>query len=74
MPRHRAVIVSDDGSSWFLLGDAQEHEPPYEEDEDGEETRQALPHLLDEGWKILSTTPGSGARDDNSYWLVLLQK
>ena len=31
-------------------------------------------HHLDEGWKVVSTTSGSGARDDNSYWLVVLQK
>jgi hypothetical protein len=33
-----------------------------------------LPHLLDEGWIVVSTTPGSGSADDNSFWLVVVQK
>ena len=74
MAQQRAVIVSDDGDSWFLAGDPEEGHHPYEEDGDGEECRRALPHLLEEGWTVTSTTAGSGSADDNSYWLVIVQK
>ena len=74
MAQQRAVVVSDDGASWFLGGDPEEGHHPYEEDSDGDECRQALPHLLDEGWSVVSVTPGSGANDENSFWLVIIKK
>lgn len=58
------VIVSDAGESWALNG--------AEHDSDGE--NDLLPRLLKNGWTTHSVTPGSGAKDDSSYWLVLLIK
>lgn len=60
------VIVSDSGESWALNGD------PANVDENGD--HELLPQLLADGWKVVSVTPGSGAKDDTSYWLVLLSK
>ena len=58
------VIVSDNGESWALNGDS----------ENVNEENELLPKLLKEGWYVHSVTPGSGAKDDTSYWLVLLLK
>jgi len=60
------VIVSDSGESWALNGDDANN------DKDGE--NDLLPRLLADGWQALTVTPGSGAKDDTSYWLVLLTK
>lgn len=60
------VVVSDSGESWPLNGD-QEHA-------DEGEKNDLLPRLLAEGWSVASITPGSGAKDDTSYWLVHLSK
>jgi len=60
------VIVSDSGESWALNGDHANV------DENGD--HELLPRLLADGWKVVSVTPGSGAKDDTSYWLVLLSK
>ncbi len=57
------VIVSDSGESWALNGDDR-----------GDEENRLLPALLAEGWNVASVTPGSGAKDDTSYWLVVLGK
>ena len=59
------VIVSDSGESWALNGD---------DDNDKDENHELLPTLLKDGWQVQSVTPGSGAKDDTSYWLVLLTK
>lgn len=58
------VIVSDSGESWALNGDSDNEN----------EKNELLPELLQAGWKVQSVTPGSGAKDDTSYWLVLLSK
>lgn len=58
------VIVSDAGESWALSGD----------DHDNDGDNDLLPQLLSDGWSAISVTPGSGAKDDSSYWLVLLTK
>ena len=60
------VIVSDSGESWALTGDALA--------KDGDGDNDLLPGLLSSGWQVVSVTPGSGAKDDTSYWLVLLAK
>lgn len=60
------VIVSDSGESWALTGDVENNEKDGEHD--------LLPRLLADGWKVHTVTPGSGAKDDTSYWLVLLTK
>jgi len=74
MAQQRAVIVSDDGDSWLLAGDPEEGHHPYEEDGDGDDCRQALPHLLDEGWSIQSVSAGSGSGDENAFWFVVVSK
>ncbi len=61
----RFVIISDSGESWVAKGDED-----FEDDEDNE----VLPNLLEEGWKVISVTAGSGSKDDTSYWLVLLNR
>jgi hypothetical protein len=58
------VIVSDSGESWALNGDNQ----------NADDKNELLPSLLADGWKVESVTPGSGAKDDTSYWLVLVTK
>ena len=58
------IIVSDSGESWALNGDHAH------KDKDGE--NDVLPRLLADGWQVQSVTPGSGAKDDSSYWLVFL--
>lgn len=60
------VIVSDSGESWALNGDQANV------DKDGD--HELLPRLLAKGWTVDSVTPGSGAKDDTSYWLVLLSQ
>jgi len=60
------VIVSDSGESWALNGDHANV------DKDGD--NELLPRLLADDWKVESITPGSGAKDDTSYWMVLLVK
>jgi len=59
------VIVSDSGESWPLNGDSNNPESG---------DNNLLPRLLADGWKVDSVTPGSGAKDDTSYWLVLLSQ
>ena len=66
MSKQCLVIVSDSGESWALSGDTNN------KDSDGEQ--DLLPRLLDDGWQVQSVTPGSGAKDDSSYWMVLLSK
>lgn len=58
------VIVSDAGESWALNGD------------DGHEDKdnKIMPKLLADGWKAIDMKAGSGAKDDTSYWMVLLEK
>ncbi len=58
------VIVSDNGESWALNGD----------EENGEEENNALPQMIQQGWTPQSVTPGSGSKDDTSYWMVWLTK
>lgn len=58
------VIVSDSGESWALNGDTK----------NSDEKNELLPRLLSDGWAVHSVTPGSGAKDDTSYWLVLMAK
>ena len=65
----RFVVVSDNGESWVLGGDADDGKYTSKKDE-----QQALPQLLGEGWTSKSVTPGSGTKDDSSYWLVVLEK
>lgn len=65
----RFVVVSDNGESWVLGGDPDEAEL-----NSGKDDQQALPELLRNGWSSKSVTPGSGTKDDSSYWLVLLEK
>ena len=60
------VIVSDSGESWALNGDKA--------NEDKNENNELLPQLLAKDWKVDSVTPGSGAKDDTSYWLVLMSQ
>lgn len=60
------VIVSDSGESWALNGD--------EANVDKNDNNELMPQLLAKGWKVDSITPGSGAKDDTSYWLVLLSQ
>lgn len=64
MENQRLIIVSDAGESWALSGD-EDH---------ADESNAILPRLLNEGWRVASVTPGSGAKDDTSYWLVVLGK
>lgn len=65
----RLVIVSDSGESWLLGGDPDEAKMASS----GEE-QHVMPKLLKAGWAAKSMTPGSGTKDDSSYWLVLLEK
>lgn len=65
----RFVVVSDNGESWLLGGDPDERKMSSKGDD-----QQAMPKLLKEGWTTKSVTPGSGTKDDSSYWLVLLEK
>jgi len=65
----RFVVVSDNGESWVLGGDPDEGEFTSNNDD-----QHALPQLLEDGWSSKSITPGSGTKDDSSYWLVLLEK
>ena len=58
------VIVSDSGESWALNGD----------EENSDDKNELLPRLLKNGWEVQSVTPGSGAKDDTSYWMVLMTK
>lgn len=58
------VIVSDAGESWALNGD-KEH---------ADDDNSILPKMLADGWKARDMKPGSGAKDDTSYWMVLLEK
>lgn len=60
----RLVIVSDSGESWALNGDEEFKDKVGEND--------LLPRLLADGWQVQSVTAGSGAKDDSSYWLVLV--
>lgn len=60
------VIVSDSGESWALNGD--------QSNADKDDKNELLPRLLSKGWNVESITPGSGAKDDTSYWLVLLSQ
>ena len=60
------VIVSDSGESWALNGD--------DANVDKDDNHELMPRLLSKGWHVESVTPGSGAKDDTSYWLVLLSK
>lgn len=62
----RFVIASDNGESWVLDGDDEEEK--FSADKD------ALPTLVAEGYKVESITPGSGSKDDASYWLLMLSK
>ena len=62
--RQCLIIVSDSGESWALAGDSENKSKEGEND--------LLPRLLVDGWQVQSVTPGSGAKDDSSYWLVLL--
>ena len=57
------VIVSDSVESWALNGDDR-----------GDDENRLLPTMLTDGWKVVSVTPGSGAKDDTSYWLVVVEK
>ncbi len=65
----RFVVVSDNGESWLLGGDPGEGKFTTDKDE-----QHALPQLLKDGWSPKLVTPGSGTKDDSSYWLVLLEK
>lgn len=65
----RFVVVSDNGESWVLGGD-----PNDGEFTSGKDDQHALPQLLEDGWTSKTVTPGSGTKDDSSYWLVLLEK
>lgn len=65
----RFVVVSDNGESWLLGGD-----PDEAKFSSGNDDQHALPQLLEEGWSSKMVTPGSGTKDDSSYWLVLLEK
>ena len=65
----RFVVVSDNGESWVLGGD-----PDDGNFTSGKDEQHALPALLQDGWSSTSITPGSGTKDDSSYWLVLLEK
>ena len=65
----RFVVVSDNGESWVLGGD-----PEDEKFGSGTDDPHVLPQLLDDGWLSKTVTPGSGTKDDSSYWLVLLEK
>ena len=65
----RFVVVSDNGESWVLGGD-----PDDGKFTSGNDDQHALPKLLDDGWTSTVVTPGSGTKDDASYWLVLLEK
>ncbi len=65
----RFVVVSDNGESWVLDGDPDEGELTS-----GKDDQQALPQLLKAGWSSKMVTPGSGTKDESSYWLVLLEK
>lgn len=60
------IIVSDSGESWALNGD--------DDNGDSDGNQDVLPGLLADGWQVSSVTPGSGAKDDSSYWMVLLAK
>jgi hypothetical protein len=65
----RFVVVSDNGESWVLGGD-----PDDGRFTSGKDDQHALPQLLKDGWSSKTVTPGSGTKDDSSYWLVLLEK
>ena len=65
----RFVVVSDNGESWVLGGD-----PDDGTFTSGNDDQHALPKLLEDGWTSKTVTPGSGTKDDASYWLVLLEK
>jgi len=65
----RFVVVSDGGESWVLGGD-----PDDGKFSSGKDDQHALPQLLKDGWSSTSVTPGSGTKDDTSYWLVLLER
>ena len=65
----RFVVVSDNGESWVLSGDPDDGTFISSKDE-----QHALPQLLKDGWSSKLVTPGSGTKDDSSYWLVLLEK
>ena len=65
----RFVVVADNGESWVLGGDPDDGTVGC-----GEDTPHALPQLLKDGWSSKTVTPGSGTKDDSSYWLVLLEK
>jgi hypothetical protein len=65
----RFVVVSDNGESWVLGGD-----PDDGKFTSGKDDQYALPQLLKDGWSSKMVTPGSGTKDDSSYWLVLLEK
>ncbi|MBT8469200.1 MAG: hypothetical protein KJN97_10665 [Deltaproteobacteria bacterium] len=65
----RFVVVSDSGESWLLGGD-----PDDGKFTSGNDEQHALPQLLENGWASKMVTPGSGTKDDSSYWLVLLEK
>ena len=65
----RFVVVSDNGESWVLSGDPDEGTFTS-----GGDDQHALPQLLKDGWSSKMVTPGSGTKDDSSYWLVLLEK
>ena len=56
--------MSDAGESWALNGD----------NKNGDEDNSVLPRMLSDGWKAIDMRPGSGAKDDTSYWMVLLEK
>lgn len=64
----RFVVVSDNGESWLLGGDPDEKK--YAKNDE----QHALPGLLEDGWVSKSVTPGSGTKDDSSYWLVVVEK
>lgn len=68
--RNCFVLVSDAGESWALEGD----QANANETLNDSGTNALLPKLLADGWSVVSTTAGSGAKDDSSYWLVLLTK
>jgi len=65
----RFVVVSDNGESWVLGGDPDEGKFTHRNDD-----QHALPQLLKDGWSSKMVTPGSGTKDESSYWLVLLEK
>ena len=58
------VIVSDSGESWSLNGD----------EKNSDDKNELLPRLLNDGWAVRSVTAGSGAKDETSYWMVLMEK